>query len=51
MYKKHLALLVDLPGHGRSEKPDVAYTPERFARATTLLLSAPCSWATAWAAQ
>src|SRR5882762_2877013 len=33
VYKKHRALLIDLPGHGRSEKPDVAYTPERFARA------------------
>ncbi len=33
VYKKHRALLIDLPGHGRSERPDVAYTPERFARA------------------
>ena len=33
LYEKHRALLVDLPGHGQSEKPDVAYTQERFARA------------------
>jgi len=33
VYEKHRALLVDLPGHGQSEKPDVAYTQERFARA------------------
>ena len=33
MYEKRRALLVDLPGHGQSEKPDVAYTQERFARA------------------
>jgi pimeloyl-ACP methyl ester carboxylesterase len=32
VYEKHRALLVDLPGHGQSEKPDVAYTQERFAR-------------------
>src|ERR1039457_6577734 len=33
VYEKHRALLVDLPGHGQSEKPEVAYTEERFARA------------------
>ena len=33
VYEKHRALLIDLPGHGQSEKPDVAYTQERFARA------------------
>jgi pimeloyl-ACP methyl ester carboxylesterase len=33
IYETHRALLVDLPGHGQSEKPDVAYTQERFARA------------------
>jgi pimeloyl-ACP methyl ester carboxylesterase len=26
-------LLVDLPGHGRSDKPDIPYTLDRFARA------------------
>jgi pimeloyl-ACP methyl ester carboxylesterase len=33
VYNKHRALLVDLPGHGQSDKPEVAYTQERFARA------------------
>jgi pimeloyl-ACP methyl ester carboxylesterase len=33
VYQKHRSLLVDLPGHGQSDKPDVAYTQERFARA------------------
>lgn len=33
VYEKHRTLLVDLPGHGQSEKPEVAYTQERFARA------------------
>jgi pimeloyl-ACP methyl ester carboxylesterase len=33
VYEKHRSLLVDLPGHGQSEKPEVAYTQERFARA------------------
>ena len=33
VYEKHRSLLIDLPGHGQSDKPDVAYTQERFARA------------------
>src|SRR6185436_7785884 len=33
VYEKHRALLIDLPGHGQSEKPEVAYSQERFARA------------------
>ena len=33
VYQKRRALLVDLPGHGQSGKPEVAYTQERFARA------------------
>ena len=33
VYNKHRALLIDLPGHGQSEKPEVSYTQERFARA------------------
>jgi pimeloyl-ACP methyl ester carboxylesterase len=33
IYTTHRALLIDLPGHGQSDKPDVAYTQERFARA------------------
>lgn len=31
-------LLVDLPGHGRSDKPDVAYTIPRFARAVEAVM-------------
>jgi pimeloyl-ACP methyl ester carboxylesterase len=38
VYEKHRALLVDLPGHGQSEKPDVAYTQERFARAVDAVM-------------
>src|SRR5437764_6662542 len=33
VYEKQRALLIDLPGHGQSDKPEVAYTQERFARA------------------
>jgi non-heme chloroperoxidase len=33
VYEKRRALLVDLPGHGQSGKPEVSYTQERFARA------------------
>ncbi len=33
LYEKRRALLVDLPGHGQSDKPEVEYTQERFARA------------------
>jgi pimeloyl-ACP methyl ester carboxylesterase len=33
VYTKHRALFIDLPGHGQSDEPDVAYTQERFARA------------------
>jgi pimeloyl-ACP methyl ester carboxylesterase len=33
VYEKRRALLVDLPGHGQSDKPEVDYTQERFARA------------------
>ena len=38
VYEKHRALLVDLPGHGRSDKPEVAYTQERFARAVEAVM-------------
>ena len=38
VYEKHRALLVDLPGHGQSEKPDVAYTQERFADAVEAVM-------------
>lgn len=33
LYEAHRSLLIDLPGHGESAKPEVAYTEERFARA------------------
>src|SRR5260370_33484280 len=33
VYEKRRALLVDLPGHGQSDRPEVEYTQERFARA------------------
>jgi pimeloyl-ACP methyl ester carboxylesterase len=33
VYETHRSLLIDLPGHGQSDKPDVSYTQERFARA------------------
>jgi pimeloyl-ACP methyl ester carboxylesterase len=38
IYESRRALLVDLPGHGQSEKPDVAYTQERFARAVNAVM-------------
>src|SRR5205085_5298507 len=38
VYQKHRSLLVDLPGHGQSEKPDVPYTQERFARAVEAVM-------------
>jgi pimeloyl-ACP methyl ester carboxylesterase len=38
VYEKHRALLVDLPGHGQSDKPDVSYTQERFARAVEAVM-------------
>jgi pimeloyl-ACP methyl ester carboxylesterase len=38
VYRKHRSLLIDLPGHGQSEKPDVSYTQERFARAVDAVM-------------
>ena len=38
VYEKRRSLLVDLPGHGQSSKPDVAYTQERFARAVEAVM-------------
>ncbi len=35
---KHRVLLIDLPGHGRSDKPEVSYTLERFARGVDAVL-------------
>jgi len=33
VYEKHRSLLIDLPGHGESDKPEIAYTQDFFARA------------------
>lgn len=38
VYEKHRSLLIDLPGHGQSAKPEVAYTQERFARAVEAVM-------------
>lgn len=38
VYEKHRSLLIDLPGHGQSDKPDVSYTQERFARAVDAVM-------------
>src|SRR6266446_6890605 len=38
VYEKHRSLLVDLPGHGQSAKPEVSYTQERFARAVEAVM-------------
>lgn len=38
IYEKQRSLLIDLPGHGQSEKPDVSYTQERFARAINAVM-------------
>ncbi len=38
VYEKQRSLLIDLPGHGQSDKPDVSYTQERFARAVNAVM-------------
>src|SRR5947199_9047906 len=38
VYTKHRSLLIDLPGHGLSDKPEVPYTQERFARAVEAVM-------------
>ncbi len=40
VYENSRSLLVDLPGHGQSDKPDVSYTQERFARAIDAVMRA-----------
>ena len=40
IYETHRALLIDLPGHGQSAKPDIPYTQERFARAVEAVMRA-----------
>jgi pimeloyl-ACP methyl ester carboxylesterase len=39
VYAKRRSLLIDLPGHGLSDKPEIAYTMELFARAVDAVLA------------
>jgi pimeloyl-ACP methyl ester carboxylesterase len=39
VYQKRRSLLIDLPGHGQSAKPETPYTEERFARAVGAVMS------------
>uniref|UniRef100_Q01S09 Alpha/beta hydrolase fold n=1 Tax=Solibacter usitatus (strain Ellin6076) TaxID=234267 RepID=Q01S09_SOLUE len=39
VYAKRRSLLIDLPGHGLSDKPEIAYTMELFARAVNAVLT------------
>ena len=39
VYEKRLSLLIDLPGHGLSDKPDIPYTKEFFARAVNSVMA------------
>jgi len=38
VYQKHRSLLLDLPGHGMSDKPEISYTQELFARAVDTVM-------------
>jgi pimeloyl-ACP methyl ester carboxylesterase len=38
VYQKRRSILIDLPGHGASDKPDLAYTMEHFARGVDAVL-------------
>jgi len=38
VYEKRRSLLIDLPGHGLSDKPEIAYTQELFARAVDAVM-------------
>jgi pimeloyl-ACP methyl ester carboxylesterase len=38
VYEKRRSLLIDLPGHGQSDKPDIPYTQELFARAVEAVM-------------
>jgi acetamidase/formamidase/pimeloyl-ACP methyl ester carboxylesterase len=38
VYQKRRSLLIDLPGHGQSDQPDMAYTQELFARAVEAVM-------------
>ena len=39
VYESRRSLLVDLPGHGLSDKPDIPYTMELFARAVNAVMA------------
>jgi len=39
VYETRRSLLIDLPGHGESDKPDIAYTMELFARAVDAVMA------------
>lgn len=38
VYEKRRSLLIDLPGHGESDKPDIAYTQDLFARSVDAVM-------------
>jgi pimeloyl-ACP methyl ester carboxylesterase len=38
VYQEHRSLLIDLPGHGQSDKPKIAYPSELFARAVEAVM-------------
>lgn len=38
VYEKRRSLLMDLPGHGASDKPEIAYTQDLFARAVEAVM-------------
>ena len=38
VYEKRRSLLIDLPGHGASDKPQVSYSQELFARAVEAVM-------------
>jgi pimeloyl-ACP methyl ester carboxylesterase len=38
VWEKRRSLLIDLPGHGRSDKPELAYTMDHFARGVDAVL-------------
>jgi pimeloyl-ACP methyl ester carboxylesterase len=39
VYEKTRALLIDLPGHGQSDKPEISYTMDLFARAVDAVMA------------
>jgi pimeloyl-ACP methyl ester carboxylesterase len=39
IYEQRRSLLIDLPGHGRSDKPEIRYTMELFARAVDAVMT------------